>query len=131
MYYNDTQQMMLTIIEHAQTAKPSEFHLIRNWKEYRYYKGKRRSFKLLTKALRKGVDRLLTRYCDSVATGKENFNTLVAYQQMVEVLTFYERELATVTGMIYEYEAYLFEGNYVSAFLGEIRSDADMHDFRE
>ena len=38
MQNTETQQMLLKVIEHAQTAKLSEFHLIETWVDYRYYK---------------------------------------------------------------------------------------------
>jgi hypothetical protein len=131
MHDNETQQMILTIIEHAKTTKPTEFRFLRNWTDYRFYKGKLRSFKLLIKALNSGCDRLFKNYCSSVVSGEGDLNKLLAYQQMLEVIDFYQRELFTITDMLCEYDTYLMEGHLFWAFLGESRSDADMRDFRE
>ena len=46
MQNTELQNMLLKIINHAQTAKLSKFCLITNWKEYRMYKGKDKAFKL-------------------------------------------------------------------------------------
>lgn len=127
----EVQQMMLTIIEHAQSAKPTEFRFIGNWSEYRFYKGKRRFFKLLIKALQSGTSRLLKQYCASVVTGDTNFNKLLAYQQMQQVVSFYEHELQTVKDMIDEYETYLASGHFLWAFLGDPRAEEDLVDFRK
>lgn len=104
----ETQQMMLTVIEHAQSAKPSEFRLLRNWSDYRYHVGKRRSFKLLVRALRSGSDRLFKSYCSSVRSSEEDLNKLLAYQQMLKVIDFYLHELDTIDRMIIEYEGRLW-----------------------
>lgn len=107
MLNTETQQMMLTIIEYAKSAKPSEFRLLRNWSDYRYHVGKRRSFKLLVRALQSGSDRLFKNYCKSILC-LEDFNKLLAYKQLQGVIKFYKQELATVTKMIDEYEARLW-----------------------
>jgi hypothetical protein len=104
MHDNETQQMILKIIEHAQTAKLSEFRSIRNWSDYRYHRGKRRSFKLIVKALEKGSDRLFKRYCNSIIDGDGNFNQLVAYQQLYHVIRFYQQELTTIESMLKDFE---------------------------
>ena len=127
----ETQQMILEIIDHAKSAKLTEFQFIRNWSSYRYYQGKRRSYKLLVKALTEGRNRLIKTYCNSLDFGEGDFNKLLAFNQMQKVLQFYSKELYTVTDMIYEYEAYLMESNLLDAFFGGYRTDADLRDFRE
>ena len=131
MYDNETQQLMMTIIEHAKTAKPSEFRFIRNWSDYKFHRSKRSSFKLLVSGLRKTSDRLFKKYCVGVSEGNPNFNQLLAFQQLQQVMSFYQQELDTYTDMVYEYDAYLMEGNFLWAFLGAVRPDEDLRDFRE
>ena len=131
MCNNETQQMLMTIIEQAKTAKPSEFRFLRTWRDYKFYKGKVRSFKLLVTGLNKTSERLFKKYCKGVFCCESNFNQLLAYQQLQQVIKFYQQELATYTSMVYEYEAYLMEGHLIQSFLGEIRADSDLHDFRE
>ena len=131
MCNNETQQMLMTIIEHAKTAKPSEFRFLRTWKDYKFCKGKVSSFKLLVSGLNRTSERLFKKYYKGVLSCDNNFNQLLAYQQLQQVIRFYQQELVTYVSMTYEYEAYLMEGHFLSSFLGEIRADSDLHDFRE
>lgn len=122
---------MSTIIEHAQSKRFTEFHFIHNWSEYRFYKGKYRTFKFLIKALLKSSNKLFRSYCDEVINGTANFTRLLAYNQMQHVIAFYQQEVATLCNMIYEYEAYLTAGNFLYAFLGGGRADEHLVDFRD
>jgi hypothetical protein len=121
MQDTEMHEMLLSIIKHAQTAKPSQFRLLRNWFEYTQCRKQCRTFKLALKALRRGTRRLLKNYCKGVAEGNSDLNKLLAYQQMQAVIAFYERELVTIGSMTVEYEAYLSAGNFLDAFLGASR----------
>lgn len=133
MCNEETQQFIMTIIDHARTAKPYEFRFIRNHPDYRFFVKKRRSFKLLIKGLTKTSKRLFKKYCAGVAMGAGNFNQLLAYQQLLAVIEFYKSELEVFTDMVYEYEAYLLEdGNWFSsAILGMTRPVTELRDYRE
>lgn len=126
----EVQQMLLKIIEHAQTAESTEFHFLRNWAEYRFFISKRRSFKLLIKAVQNGADRLFKNYCKGIVTGESNFTKLLAYQQLLPVIAFYQHELQVIADMLDEYDAYLAKGNFLRSFLGDPRAEADLVDFR-
>jgi hypothetical protein len=125
------QEMILKVIEHAETAKLSEFQLITTWAEYRKYKGKRKAFKLLTNGLRKSSNRLFKRYCRAVTAGISDFTTLLAYQRLYTTREFYLKEIETLEDMLDEYETYLFSGNLFWAYIGFCRSEYDMIDFRK
>jgi hypothetical protein len=123
-------EFMSTVLEHAQSGKHIEFHFLRSLSEYKFYKRKCRSFKFLIKILQKGADRLYKNYCISIEAGTSNFTKLLAYQQMLHVIDFYKEDVATMTEMLYEYDAYLLEGNYIFALIGELRPEEDLVDFR-
>ena len=131
MQDTETQQIILNLIEYAQSAKHIEFHLLCNWYEYKYYRSKRKSLKLIVRALRDSTDRLFKSYCNDVAAGKGDFTKLLAYQQIQQVIKFYSLELQIVIDMLEEYEVYLANGNFFLAFLGTGRSELDMRDFRK
>lgn len=122
MQNTEVQEMMLSIIKHAQTAEPMKFRLLRSWSDYSFLRGKRRALKFAVKALERITDRLLKKYCNSVISGKNDFNKLLAYQQIQQVIAFYRRDLTTITSMLDEYEAYLSAGNFLDAFLGATRN---------
>lgn len=127
---SDVQQMLTTIIDHAQSSESFEFRFIDSWTAYKFYKDKRRSFRILVKALESGSERLLKNYCKKVISGTANLNSLLAYKQLLRIIDFYKQELNTITDMLDEYEAYLMHGNFFWSYLGEIRSVSDMYDFR-
>lgn len=131
MSSTDIQQIVLKIIQFAQTTELTKFRFICNWTEYKYFKGKRKAYKVFVRALRKGATRLLNTYCAGVIDGSAKFTKLLAFQQMSQVINFYEQEIETFTNMIYEYEAYLLDGNFLDSFLGKPRAEEDLRDFRE
>ena len=131
MQNTDIQQMLVAIIEHADTKPNVEFKLLTNWSEYKHFQGKRRYLKLLISMLERCSGRMFKKYCKAVACGEASVNTLIAYNQLQWVLCYYEEDLRVINDIIWEYEAYLLEGNYLGAFLGEPRADVDMRDFRE
>lgn len=131
MSVNETQQKLLTILEHAQTAKPSEFRLILNWNDLKYCQHKVKSFKLLVKGLRRAADGLFKGYCTGVANSESDFVKLLAYQQLVQAVVFYENEIKVFLEMLDEYDTYLGKGNFLWAYLGGMRAEEDLRDFRK
>lgn len=131
MCNTETQQLLTTIIDYAKTAKLSEFRFIRNWSDYKFYKDQQSFLKPLVRGLYKTSDQLFKKYCKGVTIGEGNINQLLAYQQLQQITKFYQQELNTYTDMLDEYTSYLMKGHLMSAFLGEPRANADMHDFRE
>ena len=131
MAMTELQETLLKLIEHAETAKSSEFQLITTWAEYRKFKDKHKAFKLLVNGLKKSSNRCFKKYRRSVIAGISDFTTLLAYQRLSATLEFYQKEVDTLADMIDEYEAYLFYGNLFWAYIGFGRSEADMVDFRE
>lgn len=132
MHDIEAQQLLLEIIEHAQEAKPSEFRLITSLRDYKYYCGKVRSYKLLVKGLKKSTNRLFKKYCKSVTVGISNLTTLLAYQRLIQTLEFYQKELDTFVDMLDEYETYLFSGNLLwTIAMGIPRTEDQMRDYRK
>jgi hypothetical protein len=127
----ETQQLIVSILDFARDTKPSEFRLLRTWQDYKLYKNKRTAYKLLVRGLNRTSNRLFKKYCTGVSIGEGNINQLLAYQQLQTTLRFYEHELEVFTDMVYEFEAYLMEGNLVYAFLGIPRTESELWDHRE
>ena len=132
MQTDDAKQLIKSIIDYSHENDQISFKVITSWQELRFNKGKRRSFKLLVKALRSGSKRLFKNYCKSVKTGNPDFNKLLAYNQMLGVIDFYKKDLETISSMITEYETYLSEDlNFLWALIGEIRKDTTIRDYRK
>lgn len=130
MQTSEVQQIILDYIKHAQAAKHSEFRFIRNWLQFKFYRRKRKSFKILLGGLNKSANRLFKAYCQEVTRGEANFNKLLAYQQVQLAIDFYTQELNIINEIIDEYDNYLAAGNFASSFLGAYRSEEDLVDFR-
>ncbi len=131
MQHTEVQQILLTLIKHAQSAKFTEFQFLQNLSEYNFYKGKSKSYRILIKILKKSVNKLFRSYCKKIPEGTANFNSLLAYKQINQTIDFYKRELEIIGEMLDEYEAYLLSGYFFCALTGECRREEDLKDFRE
>jgi hydroxymethylpyrimidine pyrophosphatase-like HAD family hydrolase len=132
MQTDDAKQLIKSIIDYSHENDQISFKVITSWQELRFNKGKRRSFKLLVKALRSGSKRLLKKYYKSVKAGNSDINKLLAYTQWLKVIDFYKKDLETINNMILEYETYLAEDlNFLWALTGEIRKDTTIRDYRK
>jgi hypothetical protein len=114
---------MSIIIEQAESGQFTEFHFLQDWSEYKFYRGKYRSFKLLIGALQKNSKVFLKRYSKNIIDGSADFTELLVYQKLQQVITYYKQELEIINNMIREYEAYLANGNFFRAWLGGVRTE--------
>jgi hypothetical protein len=117
MNYQDSEQVLLAIIEQAQ-AEPSKFRFIVSFADYRYCLSLYKSTKLVIKVLKVATKNLFKAYCKDVTSGISDFTQLVAYEELGEITDFYENELKTIYNMLDEYEEYLWAGNLIYALTG-------------
>jgi hypothetical protein len=111
------EEFISEIITKAESGKHQQFQFLRNWKEYDNAKLTRKALKLLISSIRKSSRRFFNKYCASVATDDTDVIKLLVYCTINKALKYYEEELAIVNEMIYEYEAYLMEGNLLWTWL--------------
>ena len=123
MEQNDSQQLLLAILDHAHEDPPLKFTYILSWDEYNYFQGFEKSARIVIKVLKSTADKLMKEYCKDVIAGISDMTQLLAYSEIVEVTEFYENELITVTKMLDEYNDYLWHGNFLYAFLGGRRDE--------
>lgn len=119
------------LIDYARVGKHIEFHFITSWSDYRFYKKERSALQLAVKCLKKGCKKLLKDYCKAVKQGSADVLKLIVFANLNNVLDFYEKELEVLNHMVFEYEAYLMEGNLVYAYLGAPRPESELWDHRE
>ncbi len=124
-------EILIQLIEHANAGKHSEFNFIRNWANYRLTKRNAKALRYTVNALQTSCDRTFNTYCQEVRAGVADVTKLLAYTTLRSTLEFYKQELYIFASMVYEYEAYLLEGNYLYAFFGAERTDDELWDFRE
>jgi hypothetical protein len=117
MNYKDSEQVLLAIIEQAK-AEPSKFRFIVSLADYRYCLNLYRSTKLVLRILKTASKNLFKAYCKDVTSGISDFTQLVAYEELADIISFYEIELQTIYNMLDEYEEYLWSGNLFYALMG-------------
>lgn len=119
----DATLLLTDIINKAIEGRAFPFRTIRYWSEFRYYWRWIKSTRLIIKTLRHSADSLFVEYCEDVIAGVSDVMKLLAYQQLLDIIAFYETDLTTVRSMIDDYDKYLGEGNFWYSFLGGRRDD--------
>ena len=108
----------------------TEFRLLRTWQDYLFAKKVCRSINTLTLGLRSIANKQYKNYCRSVILGVSDVNKLLAYKYLIKILDFYMEELRINKEMIYEYELYLSDGNWLDFVLDNQRTQDKLWDHR-
>lgn len=106
------------IIIQAQSGKHSEFRFLRTWSDYRFYKKQIKIVKQLQKSLTRGANEVLSKYTKSVLNETSEVTELLVYRTLVDTIAYYDEELKILLDITLEYEAYLMDGNFFYALLG-------------
>ena len=132
MNNTEEQQMLAEIVKRAEAGEHTKFEYIKSWKEYKQRKMNSNALDMLIDSLEHSAQLLLKRYCRAVEKGQADIITLLVREKLLTTKTFYECELAMVADMISEYEAYLWDNNFLSQFLFyEIRPISECWDRRD
>ena len=89
-----------------------------SWREFRYYAGLAKATKVIIRMLKSSNTRLFKDYCRDVIAGISDFNKLLAYKELEDVIAFYEADLKTLNKMLDDYDEYLGQGHFWYSFLG-------------
>lgn len=127
----DTQKVLTDVIKRAESGEHTKIEWIRDYKTYRRCKLSLRAVKILISSLEYSAASLLNSYCKEITKGITNFNKLLIRKSLLQTITFYKQEFDILQDMIYEYDAYLMDGNYLMALLGEIRPISELWDRRD
>lgn len=132
MNNQDQQQMLADIVKKAEAGEHTKFEYIRSWKEYKQRKMNSYALDMLIDSLEHSTKLLLKKYCRAVEKGQADVTTLLVRNTLFSTKAFYELELAAVIDMISEYEAYLWDNNFLNQFLFyEIRPISECWDRRD
>lgn len=118
------------LIAFAEAGEHKPFQFIRTWSEYRLTCTTKRALKRFIKRLQGRANNMIKKYCKSVNSGFANPDLLFAFRSLCHIINFYKEECQIMVDMIAEYEAYLFEGNLVSAAFGSKRTEEELWDHR-
>ena len=114
----DAQQVLLAIIQQAEEGKSLVFQQIKSWREFKYYYRLRKSTKVVIKVLKASADKVFKGYCKDVTSGISDVTQLLAYNELLDIQDFYEKDLKTLEDMLKEYDDYLGQGNFLYSIFG-------------
>ena len=124
MEQNDSQQLLLAILDHAHEDPPLKFTYILSWDEYRYFQGFEKSARIVIKVLKSTADKLIKEYCKDVIAGISDITKQLAYLQILDIADYYIADLEIIQQMVKDYDDYLGDCNFLNfvyAFLGAER----------
>ena len=118
----ESQQIILNILDRAEKGESTEAHPIKSWNEYRYYCQEAKVTKAIIKMLQESIDNVTKSYCKDIISGTADLEMLFAFTQVNRVLDFYKVERNILNCMLTEYENYLRHENFLRIiFFGEER----------
>jgi hypothetical protein len=124
--------LMTELLDKAKAGEHIQFQFITTWKDYTQLRKIYRANQLLISSIDKTASKVFKKHCKAVAVGNADVTNLLAYKATLKVLDFYEKELKIIYDMLDEYEAYLSDGNFISAFLfGDPRLSVEFYDWRQ
>ena len=118
MTQTDAQQLLLEIVEQAQQQKFTQFRLITSWADFKFYRNNAIATKLIIRMLKSSAKNLFKNYCKDIKTGIQDVQQLLAYNEILDIIVFYEKELETFKRMLDEYDDWLGQGHFWYSFLG-------------
>jgi hypothetical protein len=127
----DDKEMLAEIVKRAEAGEHTKFEYIRSWKEHKQYKINSAALDMLIDSLEHSTRVLLNRYCKAVEKGTSDVTTLLVREKLLAIKAFYELELGMIQDMLSEYDAFLWDGNFLGQFLFyEIRPISECWDRR-
>lgn len=128
----EDKELLAEIIKRAEAGEHTKFEYIISWREYKIRRMNYKATEMLTKGLGRSIKSLLKRYCEAVELGRGDVTTLLVRDALLNTKSFYDKELSILEDIIYEYEAYLMDGEFLSQFLFyEIRPISECWDRRK
>jgi hypothetical protein len=114
---NETQEILLSLIDHARTGEHTKFEQLRFFGEYAGARITGRATKRVVDILEESSVSLFNRYCKAVSNQQAEVNLLLAHKQLQQAVDFYKEELHIIKRILEDYENYLWDGNFLKAFI--------------
>lgn len=130
---NDDELIFKELVTKAlEYGEHAEFEFIKNYAELNAIKLCKSGLRKVIKVFKTVTSGIYKEYCRLVETGESDFNLLYAYNQYLEVLKYYEQELAIANDMIDEYDNYVWSGHLIDQYLlFKTRPEEDLVDTRK
>ncbi len=110
---NDTQEILLKLIDHAKTGEHTKFERLRFFSEYAGGRVVYSSIKKVIDILNITAKDLLKSYCRTIGTSQADINMLLAYNQLQLAIDFYKEEQKIVKAVLADFEKYFWEGDFL------------------
>lgn len=114
---NETQEILLSLIDHARAGEHTKFEQLRFFSEYAGARAVSRATKRVVDILEESSVSLFNRYCKTVSSQQAEVNLLLAHKQLQQAVDFYKEELHIIKRILEDYENYLWDGNFLKAFI--------------
>ncbi len=125
---NDTQEILLNLINHAKAEEHTKFEQLRFFSEYVGGRVVYSSIKKVIDTLAIAANDLLKNYCKLIGTSQADINMLLAYKQLQLAIDFYKEEQKIVKAILADYEEYFWEGDFLKDFIsGKERDVWNLH----
>lgn len=125
---DDTKELLLDLIENARAGEHTKFEQLRFFNEYAGGRATLRATRKVADILEDSTNTLFKKYCRAVRQHQADVNLLLAYKQLQQVVFFYKEEQRVIKDILTDYENWLFDGNFLKAFLfGEERDTWNTH----
>jgi hypothetical protein len=114
---DDTKELLLNLIENARTGEHTKFEQLRFFHEYTGGRAALKATEKVTDILECSAENLFKKYCKAVRQRQADVNMLLAYKQLQQAVDFYREEQRLIKDNLTNYENWLFDGNFLKAFL--------------
>ena len=119
---DDTKELLLSLIENTRSSEHTKFEQLRFFSEYAGGRATLSATKKVTDILEDSANTLFKKYCKAVRQHQADVNLILAYRQLRQAVFFYKEEQQIIKDILVDYENWLFNGNFLKAFLfGEER----------
>jgi hypothetical protein len=125
---DDTQELLLNLIENAKAGEHTKFVQLRFFNEYVGGWATYKATQKVADILEDSANTLFKKYCKAIKQHQADVNLILAYKQLQQAVDFYREEQKITKDILVDYENWLFDGNFLKAFLfGEERDIWNMH----
>ena len=125
---NDAQELILALIDQAQTGEHTKFEQLRFFNEYIAARITHGATKKVVAVLKGSANKLFRHYCKDVKHQWADMNMLIAYKQLQLAVDYYKEEQKILKAILKDYEQYFWEGDCLkNLILGKERDIWNIH----
>ena len=105
------------LIERALSGENTKFTQLRFAKDYINTRVMRIALRRIIRLFEQSADKLFNVYCKDVRKHQADVTALLAYKTFLQIIDFYKKDLTIINSELKDYEDWLLDGNFISAFI--------------